>query len=879
MYVSACKEVMAAVAPAAGGAGGPAYNQASVNRYQNSSPINFRLVLANFLLIGGCSFVIFASLASYTISVKDLDRITKLSVHSGTPPCGMSVPSVFAVFTALREVSTGPFAEFKEDSIVERTRSSFCGAEAATDVLRAALQTNEIPSSCCETNPDTMPTVDISAKVREYLCACDFEGNSCNNGDGYGDMLRRIKHAYVLSAPAFAVYVDSVTATDSGTTTKCTGQKDPFGDTVCPLESARTAVTTQLANAADNAFKILSGDADELFPDDATMLYRLLALGVIEYYDRTLNDGACFKNTNKKTTALEFCQEKLEASVPPLGSRSVGTVLAGGCANASLQPYYSRISDSDSCLWTSATVLEDDDERSNRLADKTKMPATRLRMFSDAYSSNNPVYGVCESLHEFGLFDRKRLFGVVDPVGNFEFYGENHGASFTRWLAGLTYWSLYDGNLKKIVAATHTPYLDLKLYVAYRYAATTAWTMAAIVACGYLLAYALIPITKLLYIRLIRRNVTNSPTSPIILKPLGTAEYLALVVGVVVGLWILFVDPAAYTPYTMDVSCDDYDLFGGAFVSTERRPREGLTGVVLAALCVFLLAYLTLCRRTPKKNRVLPLNPFPLWPFISIILVALISVLILIFRVGNEWWDVEANKQSGSTEKTTDDFEEVIDAGLWGIFFLALLMGVLNQRHMAANAALEVPLGQPPIFAYLWAATGFGIAVISAVFTWPLFDCQLAFESNQFVCGEGTQVNLRWDYFWGAIAFGACIVAVIFVFWASYKVLFSVPRKRNQANATFIANRGQEVAKLRAAQSLAPTTRSTADRFKFDLGSVNVAASKPETTTMMNPSIASGSSVIAASFVASPNVLWDTKSVEGEPLIIKEAALSVYNPR
>jgi hypothetical protein len=816
---------MATVGPATAGG---AYNQQSVARYAGSAPINFRLILANILIILGCSYVILSSIAAYNIAVTDLDRIAKMSLTGGVPPCGLAVPRTKSIMVALKEVADDPFTETKEGPLVERVRAALCGTEGITDALRMALQTNEIPASCCNEysgSAPAPPSIDINARVRGYMCACDAVG--CQNDDSYGDMLRRLKHAFVLAAPAFAVYVDSPASAGQPF---CTNARDPFGSDVCPLESARAKISTTLADAATTSFKILAGSdvATAPWPDEATMLYSLLAISVIEHHDRTLNDGLCFKNTDGSATPIAFCRSKLLKSI---STRSIGTAMPGGCANASLQPYYnSRVRLSDSCTYTSASVVSEEDGRSNKPSELTAQPPTRLRYFSSDYSSIEPVYGVCESMHSFGLLDRKRLFGLPDPVGKFEWYSDGHGNSFTRWLSGLTYWSLYDAKTKDIVAPTDTPYLDLKLYVAYRYAATSAWAMAAIIACGYLLAYAIVPTIKLLYIRCVRRNITQSPTNTIVLKPLGTAEYVALLVALGVGLWILFVDPAAYTPYVVDSSCDDYELFGGPFGSTETRPREGLVGLTLVVMAALLLAYLTLCRRRPRKNRVMPLNPFPIWPVVTLILLALIAILVLIIRVGDEWWSANANKQSGSDSKTTTDFEEVIGAGLWGLFFLALLMGLLNQRHMAANAALEVPAGRPPIFAYIWAATGFALAVIAAIFTWPLFDCQLAWSTNELVCGDGTEVNGRWEYFWGCIVFAMCVVAILFVFWASYKVLFTVPRKRNTANAPFVANKQQEVAQLNATKPRAPQCSQS-------LGSSGIGLESTQVATAANDSI------------------------------------------
>ena len=778
---------MAAVAP--GGPGAPAapgFNQASINRYAGSSPVNYRLLLANLLLLGGCGYVLFTSLSAYELALSDFDSVARTSTV-GISPCGLSVPNTRFLMQTLKEEADDAFSEIKEKPLVERVRGALCGSDSITDALRMALQTTSIPDSCCS------DTVDIDEKVRTYLCACDTQG--CQSEHGFGDILRRIQHAYVLSSLAFARYVDSGSPL-------CTGNRDPFGSEVCPLDSARSKVISELNAGANNGFAILAGasSAEAAWPTEAEMLYRIFAISVIEYYDRLENDGMCFRNTDSSHESLAFCQSILSNSI---AKRSIGTPASGGCANASAQLYYdTRVRLGDSCTYTSDALKASQDGRSNKPSDLTKQPPVRIRSFTSEYPSLEPVLGVCVSMHEFGQLDRRRLFGLPDPVGDFEWFGDR-GNGFTRWLAGWSYWSLFDSNRKKIVAPTHTAYLDLKLYSGYRFASTTAWVMAAVISCGYLIAYAVVPFVKLLYIRLVRRNLTNSATQTIVLRPPGSAEFAALVVALLTGLWILFVDPQNYSPVPFRTSCVDYDVVGGAFGSTQTRLRDGLTGLVLVVLAVFVLLYLACCRRPPRRFRIIPLQPFPLWPVFALITVALVAMLILLVRVGDDWWSSEANEQTGSNEKLTGDFEEIIVACIWGLFFLALLIGILAQRHMAANAALEVPIGRPPIFAYLWCAAGFAAAIIAAVFVWPLFDCQIQFETNSLICGDGTETTVRFEYFWGCVAFLSCIAAVGFVFFASYRVLFSVPRKKNQAAGAFSATKTQQLAALRSSGALA----------------------------------------------------------------------------
>lgn len=817
------------------------YTSASLRRYRSSTPFNFRLILLNALLVSGCVYIIVECVSRYTQSLEDLDRVARLAA-AGNAPCGLAVPKTKFLMQALKEISDDAFTEEDEGVYISRVRGAFCGASTVTNALRVALQTTHIPEAPLNlavngsgSQPAT-PSIELNEAVKVYLCKCDTEG--CRKNGMYGDFVRRITASYVQSAPAFARYVDSGGSSGSSSG-RCTGQFDPWAASVCTSTVSRALIDGELNAAASNSMSILSGGS-EPFPSISEMLYRLIGLGVVEYHDRIDSTGACFKNTALQTDALQFCKDMLAPSVVGNG-RPVGAVHLNGCVDPAMQTYFvERIGYSDSCEWTQATGSE---------ADRAEIePEPRkLRRFTRAYATAEPVYAVCSSMLEFGLLDRKRLFGIPDPISKFDWYSENHGNSFTRWLAGIAYYGLFDANVKKVVAEFHTPYLDLKLFIGYRLAATSAWTIAAMTAAGYLLMFASVPIAKLVYIRFVRRNLTDSKTEPIVLKPLGTAEYLALATCALVGLWIIFVDPAAYTPYVYTASCADYKFHGGPFVTTELRPRDGLIGLVMLVLSIGLFIYIFACRRRPRRDVVIPLAPFPIWPIIVLILIVLIAVLILAIRAGNDWWTSQSTDISSSKTKSTSDFEEIVGAAFWTMFFLGGLMGVLNQRHMAANAILEVPRGRAPVFAFIWIGLGLAGAIVAAVFTWPLFSCDYAWETNEFVCGNGNEVNIRWNYFWGCVAWGACVLSIIFVVFASYRVLFAVPRKNDVTALAFGRSRELKANQL-ALKQTANVTKVAENRFGL---TPPPAPGNPFGTGASASSTSSTSAaVVAATFVA-----------------------------
>lgn len=787
------------------------------------------MILVNSLVLLGCTYILITALSRYSTALTDLDTVSKTSVF-GAKPCGMAVPNLKMLFQSMKEIGDGAFAEDLESTYIDRARNAICGTSSINNAIRSALQAAEIEDDCCSAYNTTderyrSPT-QLDANVKEYVCACATE--TCTNGHGLGDMVRRIQHAYVLSAPAFAVYVDS---NNAGVT--CASPNDPFSSATCAASDAtiRATITSELANAASNSFKILAGQSntDAPWPTTTKMLYRLMCLSIVEYFDRKSNSGGCFSNdAAAQTDAVQFCTDKLLPSIT--NARPTGTAWPGGCADAAEHVYYAdRISNSDSCTYTAAT---------DAASLKTAVWTQRPRKFSAAYAEAGtlPVHAICSSMLEFGLLDRKRLFGLPDPVGEYEWYGENTGISFTRWLAGIGYWGLFDANKDKSeVSEKHTAYLDLKLYVGYRYAMTSAWVLAALIACGYLLAFSAVPFVKLLYIRLVRRTLTNTRTDTILLKPSGTAETIALFTTVVVGLWVIFVDPAGYPPYVTTSSCTDYAMFGGPYATTAARPRDGLLGLALLLLGAGLFLYTLTCRRPPKRQRIMPLSPFPLWPIMALVLIILVAVLLLMIRAGETWWDRESVRLDGSSTKTTKDFEDIIGAVIWVLLCMGLLMGVLNQRHMAANVVLNVPRGRPVVFAYIWAGAAFAAVIVAAVFAWPLFDCQVAWTTNELVCGDDTDTQLQWNYFLGAIVFAACVIAALYVFWAAFKVLFSVPRKDDPASTAFNRSKDQEIAQLSAKKFGGGATAASTNPFGTGSIASGVGASAVTGATVSDP--------------------------------------------
>jgi hypothetical protein len=746
------------------------FNPASLQRYASSTPINYRVIFVSTALIAGCSFVLVETFQRFSVVKGDFDTVNRLDAAEVTP-CGLAVPRMRFLMQSLKHISDDPFAEHADAALANVGRSSLCGAETTANAIRVAFQQTSITPVYLSSSQAVREAAEIASDIntREFVCECTK--GRCGGGD-HGDALRNLNHSYVLAAPAFVRYRENL-----GETTHCMAGNDPFGSDVCEMS---TTVQAQLQAASTNAYELLRGDATASFPDVSQMLYRLTALAVLEYYDRLSNGGACFKNTNAQT-ATAFCDTVLGYKSSSDGG-GIGTIPDPPVTSASKHAYYEKIMD------TSMTTCERPEE-----------PEVRSRTFDASYSSQFPVIAICASTLEYGLLDIKRLYGIPDPIGEFEFASGHFGNGFTRWLAGLAYYGLYHGHATNIVADWHTSRIHLKLYLGYRVAATAAWGFASLLACGYLLAYATTPLIKLLYKRIAQKLLLPSAQiSTITLKPLGVGEYACTGAAVISGLWLLFVDPSAHSPYYYSSVCTDYANHGGTFPSIAKREPVGVVAATLTAMPSLLVIHLAFFRKKPRNTRIMPLSPFPIYPILILIVLVLIFIIVLSIDVGNEWWDLAKRSPTGNSPGALDSFERIMDNAMIVLLCLGLLLGILNQRSLAANAAMNVPYGRVPVFAVMWCAAALTASGVATGYAFTFIDCSLEHGIDDIVCGDGSTFLTR---FLGVVVFSLTACSILIVFFAAFKLLYSIPRRTDVRDATFGLTKRQKVERLTAQQN------------------------------------------------------------------------------
>ena len=752
------------------------FSDAVLMVYANSAPINFRLLLVSVLMLGASLFVVFDINDRHVLALGDLERVATLPNAATSTPCGLAVPTTVALLQGMgRLVGDDAFTDVNEVTFVDRVHGGICSTSSDSSALRAILQEQTVPEACCTLN-DTALEATTEAAVKELFCG-RREVDAI-----MGDFVRRVKHAYVLAGPAFARLKDA----------NCLTVYDPFGAAVCTLAEARDLIATEVTAAADTSMPILNGKtaSEAPFPSLTKMLYRLLLLSVVEYRDRTLNNGLCFQNRDRATltTPKALCDAMLADSAPRI--TAIGPL--NGIPQPSSRTYYvERIAQEAGCEWDPAIGTEAERK-------KLEPPVRDPRRFSADYASANDVVAACSATLAFGYLDRRRLFGIPDIVSDVEPFSPLFSNGFTRWVGGWTYWATYGSNKAKVVAETHTSYLDLKLYLGYRVAATSAFTWAGMCAAGYFLGFSGAPLLKLLYVRCIRSLVDpTAKTKTIVSRPLGSVQYLALITALVVGLWIVFIDPAGEQPVVVDNTCETYRSNGGPFSTTRNRNRAGITGVFLASISAGLILFLSACRRPLPKGSFIPLAPFPIAPPIALVLIYVIILLILAILVADTWWAAESISVSASisTRKSTADLEEVLTIGKWTLLLLGGWVGLLQQRHLAANAALAVARGKPVVFVYLYSASAIALPGIAAGIAWPLFGCEVGSgASNGLICGDEAS-SVQAARILGGIAFFVNILAVAFSLFAAFR-LTKVPRSDSQALAVFNKSKELKVAEL-----------------------------------------------------------------------------------
>ena len=504
---------------------------------------------------------------------------------------------------------------------------------------------------------DLEPADDTDAAALDTLEA-DMLNDLCNTAanrtyskrleTAFGDPLTRIARAYLAAAPAFRAYQQSKGGTVAIPGPSCLGDHDPFGyaasDGISMCSNADyITLVLQRAGSVHNSAR-LAGIAENTAPSGGTegtdfwhsnaaqlasgpleMLYALYALSVINHYDKTDNDGACFKNAEAKS-AVAFCDDIYGAETGfgaytlPSATDSLLTVYG----TTVLDVNYYRMSDAplDTTYTCSAPSVSGitlaTSEAINVPHPPSPPPFVSYRGADSKYAvvgtGGDPnaadavkkhVIGSCAATLQYGLYDQERLFGVPDVLHFFQ-HDNRPDASF-HFLGNITAKSFFLGPLDK-TDAFKRPVERLELYLAYRLASLTMWGALIGSVTGFFMGRSGVPLAVAALSLVLGIKQKNGVRKTVV-QPDERSIFqdgftiLSAVAAFVAGYYTIFVDPSAQTYYPTTPKCDDYILgskyahsAGGAYVTSWGKRRfdrysETQIGIVIILVALVPIIY------------------------------------------------------------------------------------------------------------------------------------------------------------------------------------------------------------------------------------------------------------------------------------------------
>jgi hypothetical protein len=477
-----------------------------------------------------------------------------------------------------------------------------------------------------------------------------FDDEFCDEDDGawydkrerriYGELKERIAKAYVTAAPAFFRYrtwmlvpgdaqdttikgqvpasvadVDldglpdpiSMSSNEHGvgyTELGCLGGKNPFA--YCS-NGAHINEVLLAAGSHDNLARVVG--AGPALPRFTEMLYALLALGEIGIMDRTQNEGRCFGNdfsgaSEPTQDALQFCKNVLGDAGGATAVALNAYALPGGVSmlNVDSAPGAATYLDSHAALYYEKAMETAEGEASCNKGHSPPPPTPntdRVYTSDTATDTHTAVLHACANMHQFGLFDQMRLFGLPDvegrfvidarPKNGFELGGE------------LLYKPLFEDLMD--ASEYQNPASRLEAYLAYRVAATTIWGMLTSSCLGFFGMRSLLPLIVQILTQFNvaknRRGQTIVLTRPSLELPV----FLAMASSFLMFAYIFYLDPAIQSNSYITHKCQHWagkDAWApaGAFITTWYSERWGVgrysaqyVGLIMLFLGIFPFIY------------------------------------------------------------------------------------------------------------------------------------------------------------------------------------------------------------------------------------------------------------------------------------------------
>ena len=572
-------------------------------------------------------------------------------------PCGVSVPDLADITYGTGMKQALPQSRSGSDAFYNQTKTVLC-KNVIVDALPKLFTGEE--------------SGNFGFDDTEY----SMESGICLFGESARmDVLSRIRRAYVRAQPAFAHYATFISE-------RCAG--GPFSDADCPQGSS---VEQQMHLAATES-SVYSGS---IGISTRTMLYRLVALATVSYWDYADNEGGCFENKETKQ-AETLCADAFSGdafsglAVPPAPPTSP---LTGG--NTAYDILYNPEGEVKTCGEVPVRSPPPPPLLPSYLLSPPPPPtppppnppppvAAPLAMNYGANLTGDPWIVNCLETHKIGLYETEQLFGMPDPQGS-----DPSSSQFDLYntLMHTYYWNNREGGAEN-------PKGNLRVFMGARMVLTLIWLVPAICAATFFLASGLMPLLRLIPIastcinQVCRCTPASDPIQPIV-KPreLLVIEIIAMLTSVFLFFWVFFCDPFG-TPLHQRASCSDYKTTGNVFDDSSRiRLQSGILvgGLVLAS--ILCLLYHLWLRRSKQSLPAIYRKPFT--KITASLLVAMLAVLLQItfegaalgFRLATWNTAVKSNEGPNAIEKAAEDFVKSTAILLGGVSLTSLAVGVL----------------------------------------------------------------------------------------------------------------------------------------------------------------------------------------------------------
>lgn len=185
------------------------------------------------------------------------------------------------------------------------------------------------------------------------------------------------------------------------------------------------------------------------------------------------------------------------------------------------------------------------------------------------------VLDACTHNLQWGLWDQARLFGMPDVVEKFQTGPREATAFHLAKDREILLNALFTRPLNQSGILSTQPAFVMKLWSAYRLTATTISVSMASAALGYYAGFSVLPLAMQGLARLPWCKGERTNGEIVIYRPekQSKIDWVTFVVSLLVGLWVVFLDPSHQVSYYTSDDCGAHmtERSVGAYLTTDAR--------------------------------------------------------------------------------------------------------------------------------------------------------------------------------------------------------------------------------------------------------------------------------------------------------------------